>query len=406
MAKYVIPPINEPIMKPNGTMSLSWYLYLKQGGSGSGLPAQTGHAGEFLTTDGTEASWSDVDGYHPDLFDHKWADSILDDEQWLRADTFSWHNGGTDEPYEVAYQHLADDIDGKTLQSETIGSTTIQFYLADDEHKICPASEENNVVAIYNATGVAWYYIIDTANERFKLPRTKKPETNFVPDFSRQQEVSMPFTAPSDGWFVAHAVNTTTTVYVNDVSVAQGNWWSGSWSGNLNCQIIVKKGDIVTGATGTMRFIPFVEADYNNKNENKYLYFYIGQFTQAALENTAGLNAELFNGKVDTGHQVIAFQAPTALNNYTWYRKYADGWVEQGGIVGQTSPSATISISIPVEMADTNYMLTSGAVVGTNGSTDHQEAANEYISKSTTSFEKYMWQQWTSFWWKIEGMAA
>ena len=29
-----------------------------QGGGGSSLPSQTGHAGEFLTTDGTDASWA------------------------------------------------------------------------------------------------------------------------------------------------------------------------------------------------------------------------------------------------------------------------------------------------------------------------------------------------------------
>ena len=31
------------------------------GGGGSGLPDQTGHSGEFLTTDGTDASWASVD---------------------------------------------------------------------------------------------------------------------------------------------------------------------------------------------------------------------------------------------------------------------------------------------------------------------------------------------------------
>lgn len=28
------------------------------GGGGSSLPSQTGHAGEFLTTDGTDPSWA------------------------------------------------------------------------------------------------------------------------------------------------------------------------------------------------------------------------------------------------------------------------------------------------------------------------------------------------------------
>ena len=232
------------------------------------------------------------------ILTYMWADHILNDVSWLRADTFSWQSGDV---YVAAYQHLAGDIDGKTLQSETIGDTTIQFYLADDGHKICPASEESNVSALYESTGIAWYYIIDTTNQRFKLPRTKKPETDYIPDFANQQVVTMPFTAPSDGWFIAHAVNVNAVVYVNGVSVAQGNWYSGKWSGNLNSQIIVKKGDVVTGAVGTMRFIPFVKPNYNDKNEYKYLYFYVGNFTQTALENTAGLNTELFNQKMDNG---------------------------------------------------------------------------------------------------------
>ena len=90
------------------------------------------------------------------LLSFMWSDHQLNHPSWLRADTFSWQAGSV---YQAVYQHLAGDIDGKTLQSETIGGTTIQFYLADDGHKICPASEETNVLAIYNSTGVAWYYI-------------------------------------------------------------------------------------------------------------------------------------------------------------------------------------------------------------------------------------------------------
>lgn len=79
---------------------------------------------------------------------------------------------------------------------------------------------------------------------------------NFCPDFSKAFSVSMPFTAQETGWFIAHNVNTSTVVYVNGISVAQGNWQPGAWSGNLDCQILINKGDVVSGATGTMRFIP------------------------------------------------------------------------------------------------------------------------------------------------------
>ena len=52
---------------------------------------------------------------------------------------------------------------------------------------------------------------------------------------------------------------------------------------------------------------------------------------------------------------LVAFQLPTADNNYTWYRKYSTGWVEQGGIT--TSGSEVQSVSLPITMADTNYTI-------------------------------------------------
>lgn len=66
----------------------------------------------------------------------------------------------------------------------------------------------------------------------------------------------------------------------------------------------------------------------------------------SVLSDVSALNA----------HRVIEFQAPTTENNYTWYRKYADGWVEQGGYVAATSTSTTgLAVTLPVAMADANY---------------------------------------------------
>lgn len=48
---------------------------------------------------------------------------------------------------------------------------------------------------------------------------------------------------------------------------------------------------------------------------------------------------------------VVAWQSPSAENNYTWYRKYKSGWVEQGGY------SNSQTITLIVEMADTGYSV-------------------------------------------------
>ena len=86
-----------------------------------------------------------------------------------------------------------------------------------------------------------------------------------------------------------------------------------------------------------------------------------------------GAVTEALNNKTDTGGEnitstlpqslfqvcgadtVIDFQVPSAGNSYTWYRKYASGWVEQGGfITGWNARDNVGLITLPFTMADTN----------------------------------------------------
>lgn len=395
--------------------------------------------------------------YHPDLFDHKWTDHTLNNVSWLRADTFSWQDGGV---YEAAYQHLVDDLPagpmtitvsntdvykryadgdvsgarhpycwqkisgtsklytnsetpsvgditygtattlleeyfidsiGSALpnpETETIAEITISYYRADDGHKIVLADQESNVAAIYNATGVAWYYILDTTNTQFKLPRTKFGITGLRDTVGNYVAPGLPNIAgPS-----AHA------------------WTENS---NYGCSAPFYKAAASgtgVGSSGTSStYRQFFDASrsssiYGNSTTvqppatQMYLYFYVGNFTQTALENTAGLNAELFNGKVDVGHQVISFQVPTSSNGYKWYRKYADGWVEQGG----TFASAGVQVTLPIPMADTNYTLVAGYT--DSSSTNYPQWTFMGIARTTTSITPQASGLAQS--WMVCGMAA
>jgi len=55
---------------------------------------------------------------------------------------------------------------------------------------------------------------------------------------------------------------------------------------------------------------------------------------------------------------VVSFQRPTAENNYTWYRKYKSGWVEQGGLYIDDSGSGSTEYSVvfPIIMANNTYI--------------------------------------------------
>ena len=83
----------------------------------------------------------------------------------------------------------------------------------------------------------------------------------------------------------------------------------------------------------------------------------------------------LTDDAVANSHEVISFQLPTSENNYTWYRKYADGWIEQGGRttinMTETGTSVLWTGSFPITMADTNYTFNieekSGWIYTVNG---------------------------------------
>ena len=96
------------------------------------------------------------------------------------------------------------------------------------------------------------------------------------------------------------------------------------------------------------------------------------------LSDVAGLK-QATDGMID---YVVESQDPTEANGYTWYRLYKSGWVEQGGILQEHSIPAgdggKQTLTLPIEMADTNYTVTFGAV---DGQTAYQSAT---ISRTTT----------------------
>ena len=324
---------------------------------------------------------------NPSLFDYKWADHLLDAVSWLRSDTYSWQDGDV---YKAAYNHLVADWDayweGKdpdvpsNWQSETINGIEVSFITAADGHKICYYNQETAVQNLFASKGVAWYYILDKTNKRFKLPRSK--DTDIKEVYNGTDGI----TILSNGLVIQRKPNRTGTTWspnmnlvdagrsVGAAAASYGAAYAGErtlyfgtdWNGTTFTSHSASNS---TGASGTLygailisyatdaQITTFLGYDFRSNPAKKYLYFYVGNFTQTALENTAGITAETLNNKVDKGHQVVEFQAPTAGNNYTWYRKYADGWVEQGGRTTLNSgiSSSNKQITFPVEMANNSY---------------------------------------------------
>lgn len=108
-------------------------------------------------------------------------------------------------------------------------------------------------------------------------------------------------------------------------------------------------------------------------------------------------------------HRVIEFQAPTAANAYTWYRLYSDGWVEQGQH-RTTGSDIMVQITLPIEMADTNFVpVIKRAVkpgVGTSANVNFL-SANSVTTTGFTTPDFFGGTGITAAWgWEVKGMAA
>lgn len=114
-----------------------------------------------------------------------------------------------------------------------------------------------------------------------------------------------------------------------------------------------------------------------------------------------------------TADYVVEWQAPTDLNNYTWYRKYKSGWVEQGGrcTVPATNSynSSSVSTTLPVSILNSaaGVLLYSGL-----GAAENFANCENQATLTTTTVTIGRWNNGTStaaarpYSWTVYGMSA
>lgn len=228
---------------------------------------------------------------------------IYDDGSFARTATF---------PGNRYYRDTSKDITLSTPESktETINGITITYYKAEDGHKICVQDNEANVQALYEATGVAWYYILDTANKQFKLPRTKFGFTGLRDSVGDYVEAGLPN--------ITGTINNAMFLGNNGDAVPTG---TGAFKVNSYNSQALYQGN-TSNRTDSWAFdASRSNATYGNsdtvqpKATQMYLYFYVGNFEREAVEQTAGLNAEMFNDKADVSS--LEYKANTDLSNLT-----------------------------------------------------------------------------------------
>ena len=109
-------------------------------------------------------------------------------------------------------------------------------------------------------------------------------------------------------------------------------------------------------------------------------------------------NIDLSNTPTNIDY-VVESQLPTAQNNYTWYRKYKSGWVEQGG---KGTGSGTQAVVLPVTMADTNYTVLITSILASVGA----DVRQRYVTSQTVASFTSSTVSLGDFYWEARGVAA
>jgi len=163
----------------------------------------------------------------------------------------------------------------------------------------------------------------------------------------------------------------------------------------------------------------------NSAGATTVLYDWVGTLseytTNAIATNHPTWICYITDDEAPVGHNVIAFQEPTAANNYTWYRKYADGWVEQGGRTSNFTNTASassggISVVLPVTMANDKYsVMISMSVDMSLGSGTVNGWANRQILANILTTTGFIFDEYNNGTangtsiigiWQVSGMAA
>ena len=243
--------------------------------------------GRFEDPDGLPLIPEAQGGSSLPMFSHIWSDHLYNDASYLRADNFSWHDSRI---YVGAYKTLLKEYNNKNCVEETVDGVT--YKRSPNGFKIADASQEEAILNLYETTGVAWYYIIDTENARFKLPRKISAELN-IQDTYPVVGNGMTLGLTNNG------VNDDTgLLYTSNLGFVVGSGGYGNPAGTSTSATAwtTSSTGITTDPTKSGVIADLSSIGYKEAAEYKYLYFFVGSYEREEGEVNIGILTELANG--------------------------------------------------------------------------------------------------------------
>lgn len=240
---------------------------------------QNGNKGNPLTnTD----YWEEVklgggSGYN--LFDLKYSDHILEGNKakgfaLLGSYAYKTSVAGSRYGYPDFYNKCVAEKIAGTETTITVGDYSFTGYKNANGHIFFDIADKGTVDNIYTSTGKAWYYGIDTANERIFLPRVKNALVGMT-DIADTSAVVPNTTNPMPQFTVHNDLGAVGNLHTFSVGGSPYNQvhWNGRQGNNNGNLLWTTKGN-----TGLLGDNANVKSALNN--DNFYIYMCVGNTEQ------------------------------------------------------------------------------------------------------------------------------
>lgn len=373
------------------------------------LPAQAGNAGKYLYTDGQNASWQEASTAQIWIGTQAEYEALGTYDPEVVYEVIDDYSNITPFAKEVAERNIGE------LVYSTVPVTDAGLHLANGDlldGTGIYADFYDYMVSVYNAghtsiftTEATWQtanttygkcgkYVLDTTNQTIRLPKIPGfvEGTLTESEIGNLVEAGLPNITGNATGFGSGQTHTFSGALFQ--SGGSSGTFGGSGGNHFNLGFDASRDSSIYGNSTTVQ----------PEAIKLYVYIVIANTVKTPVEVDIDQVATDLNNKVSKGHEVIEFQAPTAENNYTWYRKYADGWIEQGGYIGVPDLEATtVTVTFPIVMADTNYVMfktLASSVSNTRVYINEVSFYNRTTTSATTQSEG------ARFSWQVSGMAA
>lgn len=272
-------------------------------------------------------------------------------------------------------------LDGEILSGEGIYADFYNYMVGIQSSApqiFCSEADWQASVSTYGACGK---FVLDTANHTIRLPKV----TGFV-----------------EGTITSSELGSLVEAGLPNITGTLASWWGNYQPDNMTGAFIggSSKVNAAGSGSGSGADYAYFSASGSNPIYGKsttvqpqaikgYVYMVLANtvktditvdIDQIATDLNNKASIELLNAK--TAHVVVEFQEASTSGQRLWYRKYADGWVEQGGYIANNSTTTTVTF--PVAMKNTAYSLVCGLLNGTASTSYEHENIN---TLSTTGFK-------------------